>query len=283
VRSPKTISGVIFILIFVLSSAAYADEDTNHSPYTVYPEYEIPITLTLFAGTGMSRLFAGEMPSVHCGLECDPNNVNALDRTTIGVYYTDARTISDIFFVSGMFLPYGFDALDVATSDPSDGWEGYGKDVLVLAETMVLTLSLNNILDLSVRRPRPIVYDSENFTDEERLDPASAFSFPSGHTAAVFAMATAYSRLYMQKHPNSPGVVPIWIGTYSIGIGTAVARVMAGEHFITDVFAGAALGTGMGLLVPWLHETNEKNNEVSWKVSPLGVNQGGGALFSMRL
>lgn len=272
---------LIILLIFLTSSVSYAD-DTNHSPYTVHPEFEIPITLTLFGGTGMSRLFADEMAGPHCGLECDVNNVNAFDRITMGNYHSWARPISDGLFFGGMTLPYAIDALDVATSNPTDGWEGYGKDVIVLMETMLLTLSVNNILDLAVKRPRPIAYDAEHFTDEERLDSNTAFSFPSGHTAAIFAMGTAYSRLYMQKHPDSPAVIPIWLISYGMGIGTGVTRILAQEHYITDVLGGAMLGVGFGLLVPWMHENNEEQN-VSWKLSPLTVNRGGGAQFSISL
>ena len=36
-----------------------------------------------------------------------------------------------------------------------------------------------------------------------------------------------------------------------------VLRTEAGEHFYTDVIAGAALGVLVGLLVPWLHERDE--------------------------
>ncbi len=38
-----------------------------------------------------------------------------------------------------------------------------------------------------------------------------------------------------------------------IGAVTASARVAAGKHFSTDVLAGAALGCGIGWVIPTIH------------------------------
>lgn len=93
-------------------------------------------------------------------------------------------------------------------------------------------------------------------------------------------MATAYSRLFMKRHPDSPLVIPMWIGTYSLAGTTAVLRSVAGDHFWTDIIAGAVLGIGMGLLVPWMHETSEPSGVA---VSPLVTPDGGfGALLTVR-
>jgi len=66
--------------------------------------------------------------------------------------------------------PFVLSTIDIATSGPIDGWNGYGKDILVLSETLIATLSINNIINMAVRRPRPLVFDHVNFTEEERLD-----------------------------------------------------------------------------------------------------------------
>jgi membrane-associated phospholipid phosphatase len=266
----------IITLLTIVSSTSFAQ---NKSPYEVRPEYEIPIALGLFTVSGVPRLFADEMPGPSCGLECDPNNVNGFDRNVIGYHSGTAATLSDVAFFSSMLLPHAAGALDVGISNPEDGWEGYGKDTLVLVETMLFALAVNNILDISVRRARPLAYDAENFSEEERLDPNTAFSFPSGHTAVVFALGTAYSRLYMQRHPDSPYIAPIWIGSYALGVGAGLGRVFAGEHFWTDVLAGMGLGIGSGLLVPLLHETGDNPNMP--KITPLVLDRGAGLTISV--
>jgi membrane-associated phospholipid phosphatase len=60
---------------------------------------------------------------------------------------------------------------------------------------------------------------------------------------------------------------------------------VAGKHFWTDVIAGAALGVGVGLLVPYLHEVVAKKNRLpgnaSIIVSPSVVEGGGGAVVTL--
>jgi membrane-associated phospholipid phosphatase len=128
-----------------------------------------------------------------------------------------------------------------------------------------------------IRRPRPLVYD-ENVDDEHRMLGDSALSFPSGHAAGAFAMATAYSRLFMKRHPDSRLVIPMWIGTYTLAGTTSVLRAVAGDHFWTDIIAGTVLGIGMGLLVPWLHERHTSSGVA---VGPLVTPDGGfGAILT---
>jgi membrane-associated phospholipid phosphatase len=48
-------------------------------------------------------------------------------------------------------------------------------------------------------------------------------------------------------------------------------RILAGEHFPTDVVAGAAVGAAIGLIVPALHAAPSRMSAV-----PLAVASGGG-------
>ena len=63
-------------------------------------------------------------------------------------------------------------------------------------------------------------------------------SFPSGHTAASFAAATALAMAY-------PSARPLLLATAT---AVGLSRVHLGHHFPTDVLAGGLLGTGIGLL-----------------------------------
>jgi membrane-associated phospholipid phosphatase len=60
-------------------------------------------------------------------------------------------------------------------------------------------------------------------------------SFPSGHTIAAFSVATIYAKRY----PN-----PRWHRWVAYGLAGVVgfSRVSLETHFVSDVFAGAALG-----------------------------------------
>jgi membrane-associated phospholipid phosphatase len=81
----------------------------------------------------------------------------------------------------------------------------------------------------------------------------------------AFAMATSYSYLFTVRHPRSHFRVPVWVGTHALATTVALLRVEAGRHFWSDVLTGAAVGMGVGLLVPWLHTPGQNGR------TPLGA------------
>jgi undecaprenyl-diphosphatase len=67
------------------------------------------------------------------------------------------------------------------------------------------------------------------------LLPPDQFSFPSGHTITAFAVAIALSQFY----PN------LAIGLLFCAVSVAASRILLGMHFLSDVLAGAAIGTSL--------------------------------------
>lgn len=246
---------------------ATAVQAQNRSPYEIDLVIDSTVTLSALVATSVPRLLADEFVTPWCGLHCDPNSVNSFDRGIIGNDSELAGKLSDGGVAVAMVLPFALDALDVLISHPDDGWKGYARDAMVMAETLALTTSLVNLLKLTVRRPRPLAYDPQR-TDAERTAAWAAVSFPSGHTATAFAMATVTNVTYLKRHPRSPLVVPIWVSTYLLAGATGYLRTEAGDHFWTDVMAGAALGVGMGLLIPTLHLRPMEVGSTTVHVSP---------------
>ncbi len=272
-RTLKAIAPItlLILLIAMPESSLAADEEVpleegfyrpNQSPYRVNLVLDIGVILVGTAVMSIPRMMVNDGPGPSCGLDCNPGDINAFDRATMAEGSQTAGDVSDIVMFSFIPLMFVFDAIDVGVSKPHDGWRGFGIDLLVLLETMSLTLNVNGLVAMIVRRPRPYVYDKSD-SDEFRTEGEAAMSFYSGHTSVVFALATAYSRLFMLRHPDSPLIAPIWLFTYAAAGTVGALRVISSAHFLSDVLVGAVTGVGFGLFVPWLHELPRKKGSSS--------------------
>jgi membrane-associated phospholipid phosphatase len=82
-------------------------------------------------------------------------------------------------------------------------------------------------------------------------------AFPSNHATNAFAVASAISAHYDSKW--------VAISAYSLATLVGLARIHHDDHWLSDVAAGAAIGTVMGKLVA---ATNEKRR-ASWTIAPV--------------
>ena len=74
------------------------------------------------------------------------------------------------------------------------------------------------------------------------LLPPDQFSFPSGHTITAFAVSLSLSHFY----PS------LTIGLVFCAVSIAASRVLLGMHFLSDVLAGAVIGTLLALAMTHL-------------------------------
>ena len=82
-------------------------------------------------------------------------------------------------------------------------------------------------------------------------------SFPSGHTSGSFAVAAVVDELYGEK-----AGVPAYLIAGLVG----VHRIHDNEHWLTDVIAGAALGTIVGR--GFISAYRTANNDDSLRLTP---------------
>jgi membrane-associated phospholipid phosphatase len=108
---------------------------------------------------------------------------------------------------------------------------------LAAAALAPAAIGLNFAVKMVVRRRRP---------ELRGLPPLgrapSSLSFPSAHSTASFAAATAMSRIAPTKAP----------ALFAGAAAMALTRPYLGMHYPSDVVAGAAIGTALGAAVPGL-------------------------------
>jgi membrane-associated phospholipid phosphatase len=79
------------------------------------------------------------------------------------------------------------------------------------------------------------------------------FSMPSGETTHAFAMASVVA----EQYPNWP----VRILSYGLAATVAAGRIARDDHWLSDVFVAAALGTFMGKSVTWLNAERGRRSE----------------------
>ena len=118
-------------------------------------------------------------------------------------------------------------------------WKDAGRQSLIAHGLAALSA---NILKHAIGRPRPKFMHAGNL----ELSPAGGSgwdSFPSGHAAAAFAVATVLAT----KFPRARWPI------LAVAAAIAASRIVRGSHYLTDVAGGAALGCVMGVMAahPW--------------------------------
>lgn len=110
-----------------------------------------------------------------------------------------------------------------------------------------------------------IVFPTKYLTKIERPDGRANNSFPSGHTAQAFVTATFMHEEL--KHKS------IWysIGAYSVATTVGAYRVLNNRHWISDVFAGAAIGILSTKIAYLTHRYKwaKKRSQISFRFTPI--------------
>jgi membrane-associated phospholipid phosphatase len=115
-------------------------------------------------------------------------------------------------------------------------------------EAVVATQGIVNVTKLVAGRARPLVdptnpHDYKLFRGFHEGDDYR--SFPSGHTAAAFAIASAMTAEATDHRPRIRRLVAIT--TYTAAGFTGLSRMYSNKHWASDVMAGAAVGTLTGM------------------------------------
>ena len=112
------------------------------------------------------------------------------------------------------------------------------------AEAQAVNVLATNIVKVITGRHRPWVsYRNFDSPFYKNADPAIANqSFFSGHTSATFASASFHHRMLHRFQGKNFGDPEVW-GVYLAATLTGIMRIGADKHYLTDVLAGALVGT----------------------------------------
>ncbi|UBM58592.1 phosphatase PAP2 family protein [Marinilongibacter aquaticus] len=172
-----------------------------------------------------------------------------LDTRLVRHFNTNRNTNFDGF---NKGLGHSADAVALATPFALLGVAALQKDTdlkrksLQAGIAVLGTYGVGFLMKKTIKRDRP-------FVDHPSIVPVQAkdsYSMPSGSTALAFSAATAWTSAF----PKWYVAVPV----YSYATAVGFSRIRSGEHYPTDVLAGAVLGTASvwvsGKITRWINK-----------------------------
>lgn len=110
------------------------------------------------------------------------------------------------------------------------------QNALYICVSIVSSAIIATVIKNTINRPRPFV----DYSFIEKVAGGGSHSFPSGHTADAFALATSISIAY----PRWYVIIPFYTWAAFVGY----SRMDLGVHYPSDVLAGAIIGGGSAYL-----------------------------------
>ena len=119
-------------------------------------------------------------------------------------------------------------------------------------EALVYTKAITGIAKSVLNRSRPFTGASPSTADPGAFDSAHGkLSMPSGHTARAFAVASVLAHKAGRWYVSVPA--------YGAAASVGLERVRSGDHWLTDVMVGGALGYLIGQSITAAPDPNKVN------------------------
>lgn len=239
-----------YILVFML----YGVVLNAQSPYTLNWKKECAIL-----GVGLGSFAYGEatnaniIPLTVSQIETlDRNTIHPIDRSAVNHYELWAADMSNIGVLTLMASP----SILFADKKIQKDWMTIS---VMYGEMIGLGATIPNWTKNSVQRIRPYVYNP-NVPMDTKMERDAQRSFFSGHTCLAFSSAVFFSSVYSDYYPHSKWRPYIWTLSLLSAGTVGYMRYQSGNHFPTDILIGAAVGSGIGYIIPRIHRNNSKKH-----------------------
>ena len=237
----------------------------SQSVYNLDLKNDIIIS-TLALGIFIPPFFINDDQEIPTNLNI--NDVNAFDRWLMFPFnrgFQNVRLPLMMIYNSSIIIPPLLLSLESQNFN-FDVWLTYG---VMFSQAFFFTYGTKELIGRLINRDRPYLYFDEPY-NFSITDGRHNRSFPSGGTAVSFMPAAFLSTTFSQEFPESRWRIPVIIGSFTLSSFVGVTRILSGDHFLTDVLAGAAIGTLYGWLIPTLHR-NRNENGLSFNFTGNGI------------
>ena len=246
-----------FILFFQLSV------HSSESPYALSTKKDLGLAgLSLASGLSAWIAYSHLSPLTPNDIDrLDKSTINPIDRYAVSMSSERAGQWSDILGSACLLSP-------LLTLTQPKAQKNNLQLALIYAETITLTGTIVYLTKCTVKRPRPFVFNP-SAPQELKLNKSARMSFFSGHTALSFASAVFFSTTYSDYSSDNQWDAVIWSSAITTASLVGYFRIRAGKHYVSDVIAGALVGSAIGYGIPALHRTSDSEKLSSDLALPL--------------
>lgn len=254
-KSSTTVKNMIYTifttLFLFLTSSLYASDSDYIQTYKLKPVNE-GIQIGLGTALSGSALICNQILHLkrneYKPQDWDKNSLPKIDQIFMRPYNKKLHIVGTATLGVAMATPF------ILTTAPSSEWATIGT---MYAETMLLTNGILQWTKFLVHRARPYMY-FDGYS-QAKVDAGDwNCSFPSGHTGMSFSGAAFTTSVFCHSFPNSKWKAAVAGFSFGIAALTGGLRMASGNHFFTDVLAGATIGTACGFIIPALHHQKSR-------------------------
>ena len=248
-RSWRAVPLALALVVAAPAGAAPPDDSVPDPAPAPPPRLTLDVVpAAVIAGGALAVWGASALVDAHAGVQhcrwCNPPELDRWARTELRWGNPAAAGHASDALLLTVTLGSTVAVAASAASGGTSRWE-IVEDLVAFGDALAVSQALTAVAKTTALRLRPDAWAAGGASTS-----TDVHSFFSGHTSATFAAAAAATQVTRLRGR------PAWRWIAVVGFAGAAAtgwlRVAADEHWLTDVLAGAAVGTASGVAVPLL-------------------------------